>query len=421
MVNPFKALSKRAVDILGNRSKSVNDILSALFMRVDQKTVSEETVLSITPAWRAIYIIKDILATMPLNLYQRTADGDIVVATDHRLNKMVSVSPNPLYTAFEWMSAMIVNALVSGNGISRIHRDGAGVPNALELIPFNAVRDIIIVYDEKPHLIYQLTNGQNLHQDDVVHFQGLSVNALSGLNTTKTHAETLSSEAAMRDYIKSFLDNGAFLSGVVEHPTVLTDTAYKRAKTSWDSAFSGAKKAGKTAFLEGGAKYRRIQATVQESGYETVKGASIADISRIYGVPEYMLDSKNKPTYASIEHISLDFKKYTIDGWCTKIVQELTRKLVSSNQAGTFFFEYDKSGLTTGDMNTMGDYYQKLYNMSVLSPNEIRQAIRRNKVPHGDRYMVQGNNMIPADKIDEAMAMKGSNEKSNADMQTIKE
>lgn len=421
MGNTLSAITKRAVDFLGNRAKSVSDILSGLWASTDQKYVTEETVLTITPAWRAIYILKDILSTMPLNLYHLQDDGDIVLAKDHRLNKLVAFNPHPLYTPYEWMSAMMVNTLIAGNGISKIHRDNAGNANGLEIIPFDKIRDILVSYEGVPHLQYILQTGQVLHGDDVIHFQGLSINALAGLNTTRTHRETLSSEVALRDFIKSFLDKGAFLSGVIEVPVQLQEASYKRMKSSWQDSYGGAKKAGGTAILEQGAKYNRIQATIPETGYDLVKGASIADISRIYGVPEYMLDSKNKPTYASIEHISLDFKKYTVDGWCTKIVQELTRKLVSSNQAGQYFFEYDKSGLTTGDLETMGEYYQKLYNMSVLNPNEIRKSIRLNKVEHGDRYMVQGNNMIPADKIDDAMALKGSNEKSNADMQTIKE
>lgn len=422
MANALTSFFKRAVDGWGDRSKSTFDWLSGLFVSADKKTVTEETVLTVTPAWRAIYILKDILSVMPLNLYQRTADGDILLASEHPLNKLIAVSPSPLYTPYEWMSAMMVNTLVAGNGISKIHRNGSGIPNALEIIPYDQLEDILIMYGNNPHLLYKLKNGATLHQDDVVHFQGLSVNGLSGLNTTETHKETLSSEAAMRDFIKSFLDKGAFLSGVIEVPVQLQDATYKRMKASWDDAYGGAKKAGGTAILENGSKYQRVQATIPETGYDIVKGASIADISRIYGVPEYMLDIKNKPGYTSIEHISLDFKKYTLDGWCTKIVQELTRKLVSSNQTGQFFFEYDKTGLTTGDLQTMGEYYTKLFNIGVLNRDEIRAIIKRNKVKDGQEYFVQGNNMVRVKDIDKLVQMKSDPTKGvENDVNTIKE
>ncbi len=420
----FVKNTKRAVNGWGDKSKSTFDWLGGLFAATDQKSVTENTVLTITPAWRAIYILKDILSIMPLNLYQVTADGDILLSKDHPLNKLISVSPNPLYTPYEWMSAMMVNTLISGDGVSKIHRNGAGVPNALEIIPFDQLDDILISYEGTPHLLYKLKNGGTLHGDDVVHFQGLSVNGLSGVNVTRTHKETLSSEAAMRDFIKSFLDKGAFLSGVIEVPIQLQDATYKRMKSSWDDAYGGAKKAGGTAILEGGSKYQRVQATIPETGYDIVKGASISDISRIYGVPEYMLDAKNKPTYASIEHISLDFKKYTIDGWCTKIVQELTRKLVSTNQSGSFYFDYDKSGLTTGDLQTMGEYYTKLFNIGVLNRDEIRGLIKKNKVEFGEEYFVQGNNMVRVKDIDKLVEFKQQGGKTGNvqnDVKTIKE
>lgn len=243
MANALTNFYKRAVNGWGDKSKSTFDWLGGLFASADQKSVTENTVLSITPAWRAIYILKDILSIMPLNLYQLTGDGDIVLSKDHPLNKLIAVNPNPLYTPYEWMSAMMVNTLISGNGLSKIHRNGAGVPNALEIIPFDQLDDILISYEGTPHLLYKLKNGGTLHGEDVVHFQGLSINGLSGVNVTRTHKETLSSEAAMRDFIKSFLDKGAFLSGVIEVPIQLQDATYKRMKSSWDDAYGGAKKA----------------------------------------------------------------------------------------------------------------------------------------------------------------------------------
>ena len=176
--------------------------------------------------------------------------------------------------------------------------------------------------------------------------------------------------------------------------------------------------------MDGGATYKKIGLSIPETGFDMVKNASIADVSRIYGVPEYMLDSKNKPTYASIEHISLDFKRYTIDGWCTQICQELTRKLVSKEGSGKYFFEYDKSGLTSGDLATMGEYYTKLFNIGVLSRNEIRAFLKKNNVEGGDEYYVQGNNMVRVKDIDALVAIKmqkGGTPTAQPDVQSINE
>lgn len=414
--------SVRGVDPIGNPKKSVYDFIGGLVSGSKSFVVDEASVLSITPAWRAIYILKDILATMPLNLYKLEADGDIVVAKDHPLNKLVAVSPHALYTAYEWMSAMIVNTLVCGNGLSRIIRNGSGIPTALLIVPYDCMDDILLS-DDMQHLIYVVRiNGKltNLHSDDVVHFRGLTTNGMAGLNTTTLHKDTFASEMAMRDYVKSFLENGAFLSGVIEMPTTIAPDVYKRMKQSWEESYGGAKRSGKTPIMEGGAKYTPIQATIAQTGFEIVKSSSIADVSRVYGVPEYMIDAKNKPTYSSVEQMSIDFKKYTIDGWCVKIVQELTRKLVSKSGEGTYFYQYDSTGLTTGDLKTQGEYYQRLFNMSVLNPDEIRSFIKKNKVDHGERYFIQGNNMIPVDSIDAALANKGA-KKAGADMNTIKE
>ncbi len=420
MANPFTNIVKRATDYFADRTKTVYELVQGLFTGKRSFVVDENAVLSITPAWRAIYILKDILSVMPLNLYEEQTDGDIILRKSHPLNKLIAVSPHALYTPYEWMSAMIVNALVAGNAISRIYRNGSGIATALEIIPHDQVMDIIMG-DDGQHLIYVLRSGKTLHSDDVVHFMGLSINGLSGLNTTKTHADTFSSEAAMRDYIRSFLEKGAFLSGVIEHPTQLTDQSYKKAKSSWDSAFGGSNKAGGTAWLEGGATYKPIQTNIVQSGFEILKASLISDAARIYGVPEYLLDPKNRPTYSGTEQGDIQFKKYTIDGWCRKITQELTRKLVPTVQQGKLFYAYDQTGLTSGDLKTTADYLQKLFNMSILNRNEIRKLLNMNKVEEGDRYFIQGNNMLPVDKIDEMINQKSAQAEPGADMNTITE
>jgi len=429
--NVVGRLIKRTFDFFGNPGKSMSSVMDAIFgsSTGNPKSITENNVLTITPAWRAIYILMDIIATMPLYLYQKKKDGDIIIAENHALNKLVALSPHPLYTSYTWRAAMMVNTLIAGNGVTRIRRNGSGIPNALEIIPWDFVDNIYLLYHPDPHLEFhvrdQVTQKRYiLHSDDVIHFMGLTVNGVGGMNTTLTHKDTFATEASMRDFVKTFLENGAFPSGALFFPTVLGDPAYKKIRDSWQSAHGGPNKAGKTAIVDAGGKYEKITPSIPDTGYETVKDKSISDISRIYGVPEYMLDSKNKPTYASVEQISLDFKKYTLDGWCCKIAQELTRKLISDNQQGEFFFDFDKTGLTSGDLQTMSEYYNKLFNMGWINRDEGRAFLKMNKVEGGERYWIQGNNMIPVDAVDKMLEMKASKKGAGTmqpDVQTLKE
>lgn len=405
MANALTKVFKRAVTLFDNPKNSIKSVIEGLSGKQGEAFVDESVVLTITPAARAIYILKDVIATTPLHLYERQADGDIIHRSDHPLDKLLSYRPHPLYTAYNWRSAMMTNTLLSGNGIGVITWSNSLVPASIEVIPYDQVTDVMMGEDGKS-LMYHLNGRKPVHSDDVIHFMMTSWNGCAGLNTTATHRRTLQTEISLRDYVKSFMEKGAHIKGFISVPQILSPDARKSMKDSWRDQHGGSMNAGGTPLLEGGATYQRMQASIVESGFEQVKASSIADISRIYGVPEYMLDVRNKPTYSSIEHIGMDFQRYTLDGWFTQIEQELTRKLVAKNMEGKQFFKFDRTRLTSGDLKTMGEYYTRLFNIGVLNRDEIRMMINRNRVEDGDRYFIQGNNMTPTDLVDEMIKMR---------------
>lgn len=407
MPNPLVKVFKRAVTLFDNPKNSLKSVIEGLPGNQGEAFIDESVVLTITPAARAIYILKDVIATTPLHLYERTSDGDIVHRHDHPLDKLLSYRPHPLYTAYNWRSAMMVNTLLSGNGIGVITWNNSLVPAHIQVIPYDQVTDVMMGEDGMS-LVYHFKGRKPVKSDDVIHFMMMSWNGCAALNTTETHRRTLQTEISLRDYVKSFMEKGAHIKGFISVPQMLSPDTRKAMKDSWRDQHGGSMKAGGTPLLEGGATYQKMQASIVESGFEQVKASSIADISRIYGVPEYMLDVRNKPTYSSIEHIGMDFQRYTLDGWFTQIEEELTRKLVGKNSEGKLFFKFDRTRLTSGDLKTMGEYYTRLFNIGVLNRDEIRVAINRNRVEGGDRYFIQGNNMMPTDAIDELIRMRGT-------------
>src|SRR5690606_28466733 len=70
------------------------------------QTVNQKTVLSLSVAWACTRLIAESSATLPLKLYERTADGGRKPATDHPLYYQLHSQPNADSTAVTFWESM---------------------------------------------------------------------------------------------------------------------------------------------------------------------------------------------------------------------------------------------------------------------------------------------------------------------------
>ncbi|MGM9096694.1 phage portal protein, partial [Campylobacter jejuni] len=63
----------------------------------------------------AISNISETIASLPLNLYQRTTDGS-KLASNHPLYELIKIAPNETMTPFTLFEAFMVQMLIYGNG-----------------------------------------------------------------------------------------------------------------------------------------------------------------------------------------------------------------------------------------------------------------------------------------------------------------
>jgi HK97 family phage portal protein len=94
----------------------------------------------------------------------------------------------------------------------------------------------------------------------------------------------------------------------------------------------------------------------------------------------------------------LDFTKYSLVPYLRNWESELNRKLLSTKEMSTHFFKFQTKELLRGDADSRADYYRKLFEIGVLSPNEIRTFEDLNKIKDGDEHFVPLN-LSPIDSI----------------------
>lgn len=351
--------------------------------------VTGDTVVGISAVWRAYNLICESLASMPAEAVKEDENG-IAVVKNHPIHALVNVEPHKLYTPFDWFYTMTGVCLLNGNSFSYIKRNSDGVPQSLKIIDirYHAIDAFV---DDKDSLYYKIkdfNNDKPIKSDDIIHFKWMTPDGLYGLNTVDKHQDTFGVGVAARDLTNYFFKNRAHLGGHIEYPTALNDGQYERLKSSWNSAYSGTENAGRTAILEEGGKFVAHNFDPSKSQMIEAQKFNVEDVARVFGVPPHLLASLDRATFNNIEHLSLEFAKYTIRPWATRIEQELKRKLFRTDEQTTHRVRFDMSAFMRGDMDSLAEFLQKMVVSGIYSINDARKVLEKNPVEGGDTHFV---------------------------------
>jgi HK97 family phage portal protein len=160
---------------------------------------------------------------------------------------------------------------------------------------------------------------------------------------------------------------------------------------SWRQAYEGSQNAGRTAILEEGMDYTPITLKPSDASFIETKRTVVADIARIFGVPQFLLEDMERATFNNIEHLSQQFLTLTIRPWCKRLEAEINRKLFTRNEKGRFYAFLDFDDLLVADLTSRANYARTLFNVGALSPNDIRKMSGYNPIEGGDNHYVQVN------------------------------
>jgi HK97 family phage portal protein len=353
-------------------------------------TVDGESALSLSAVWRAVDILSATIALLPIEIIRENAKGDQTHARKHPVQFLLADSPNEEVSVYDFMQTLVANAALTGNGYAYIERD-LRQSSAKAIYNLDPAR-VTPYFDGMGRLFYRVDMFKEaIAPRDMLHIKGLTWNSFSGLDMIRHHKENFGLALANRDYGANFYSNGAHLSGVLVHPGKLSNDAYGRLASSWRQTYGGANNAGATAILEEGTKFERLGLDPTTAQFLETGRKTIADISRIFGVPQFLLEDLDRATFNNIEQLTLLFVRHTILPWCERIRNEFNRKVFATSERGRYKIRFVLSSLLQGDTQSRGEYYSKLFNIGALSPNDIRRMEGLNPVDGGDKYFVQVN------------------------------
>ena len=364
-----------SANIFGNTTSGVN--------------VSEKSSIGLTAVWAAVRLLSETIASLPINVYKIDKNNSKFIDYPNPLNTLISRTPSPQYTRYNFIETMMTNLLLWGNAYAHIVRNGGARAVELRIIPPDIVEPF---KSEDDGLIYYKIKDSNiLASKEILHIVGLSFDGVKGQSPIQACQQALGIGMASQQFGANFFGRGANLSGVLEHPARLSDDAANRLRDSWNSRFSGIQNSHQTAILEEGVKFKPIGMPLADAQFIETRRFSVEEIARIYRVPNHLINDLSKSSFNNIEQQSLEFSKFSLSPYLVSWEEELNRKLLPERELKTHFFKFSTRELLRSDATSRADYYTKLFNIGVLSINDIRDQEDLNKIENGDKHFIPLN------------------------------
>jgi len=370
--------------------------------------VSEYTARHLPVVYACVNRISNPIARFPLRMYQTIDDRKkrIVTDNDHPFATAIGLRPNEFMSSRTLRKTGQGHALLWGNGYLEIERNRRG--QAVGLFPLRP-EVTAPVRENGNHFFRSSISGQSIElaSDDVIHIMDQSQDGYVGLSQIHMARNAVGMGLALEEFGGKFFANDMKSGGFLMHPGRLSANARDNIKGRGDgktSAASSAKSledqgglenAHRVKVLEEGMKFIQTTIPPEDAQFLGTREFQIAEIARIYDVPLILLQSQEKQTSfgAGIEQLMIAFVRQTIDPWINAWEEELNYKLFTdSERANGYYVKFNMNALLRGDMAARADFYQKLFGVAGLSPNNILALEDMDDIgPAGDHYFVPSN------------------------------
>ncbi|MDG0860318.1 phage portal protein [Staphylococcus equorum] len=343
-----------------------------------ESKVTEDQALKIPAVTSAIELITSSVAQLPIYLYKRNDDGEVVLIKNDNRSFLLNKEPNAFMNAQTFKRQIVRDYLFYGASYLKIEKDRNAI-TGLYTLPIKELS--IEKYRLSPYETTATINAgygamtEKYTPDEVVIVLKDSKDGFTSSGILSDNAETLTLALDEQDYTTSILKNGALPIGVLKSASRLSKSAVDRLRGSWENLYAGSKKAGKTVILEEGLDYTPISMKPNELDLTNVRKHTVSEIARIFNVPESMINSDaNK--YASNEQNNIYFLQYCLASILTSIESSYNKSLLlESEKEEDYFWKFDVSELLRTTEKEKVETILRSMEKGLLSINEARKRI----------------------------------------------
>ena len=311
---------------------------------------------------------------------------------DYRLN-LLNGECNEYMLGVQLIENMIKDYLFYGSAYALKSMNGNTL-TALTYIHPNNVKLNIGFLNFEPKATFTITlhnRSFDVDPDELLIFVRQSDDGLAGRGVLHSGATVIGQGVNEQNKSSEFFKNGALPTGVLKSQGKLSEGSLKRLRESWTRLFTGSGNAGKTVILEEGLEYQSISFNPETLQLLNSKGFTVAEICRLFNLPQSLVDATVKGTYGSLEQQNLHYLYYTISPIVNKLIKSLNKCLLLESEKDSMSFEIDTDAILMSSIEDRYKAHDVAMKNGVKSINETRSDEGLPPIKGGDVRFVPLN------------------------------
>ena len=352
--------------------------------------VDRSSALGISAVWACIRILSSAVRSMPADtLIKDAADTSVPYPAPRWLRHPILGNPN-----FGWVQhieQVMMSLLLEGNFFTLTVRDNSN--------------DVSEIYNLDPNLVeitgspaapgYKVRNGRRgtteYEPSEILHRPLLTMPGTQrGVSPVEAARMVFGVGLASQEYAGRFFSQDSTPPGYIAVPQG-SKVAVDELKTDWEQKHSGLDNAHRVGVLTGGAEFKTIAITHEQAQFLEQRRFSTEEVARWFGVPPHLLGAVDRSTSwgTGIEEQGLAFIAYALNDYLV-LIEDAYKQLVPNPQS---YIRFNRKSLLRGDAKARGLFYQQMFGVGAMSPDDILAKEDEPPLPDGQgkHYFVPVN------------------------------
>jgi len=363
--------------------------------------VSEKEALKYLTVYACVSLISGDVGRLPLNLYRKRKDKGKDLVTDHKLYDLLHNAPNKEMSSFNWREASQGHLLLWGNHYSFIERNMMGEVQGLWPLPDPGQ---VTVRRAGSEIVYEyLVDGQKVRRTrkEIFHVPGYGFNGIVGMSMIAMAREAIGMGLAAETFGSNYFSQGTHPSGLLtmEHDLGENEGEYLKALKK---NYAGLGKSHSIMVLQNGEKYQPMTIPLEDAQFLETRDHQKIEVCGMYHVPPHKIAIHGQNSnYNNLEQENASYVDSCLMHWIVRWESAISLQLLTeAERRSGLFFEFQVQGLLRGDSQARAEFYNKIFQVGGITPNEIRSHENMNPVDGGDQSFVMLN-MVPLDMAEE--------------------
>ena len=293
------------------------------------------------------------------------------------VESLLNIQQNPFQDLNSFRRNMYMDLLLDGNVF--LYWDG----NHLYQLPANKVT---VISDERTYVEkYEFQGTIDFKVEEIIHIKDNSAQSLyRGSSRLRPALRTMKLMKSMRDFQDNFFTNGAVPGLVIRSPDVLSARIKERMKEDWKASYRPQSGGRNPLILDGGMEVDSItNFNFKDLDFTTSIESNEKIILKSLGVPPVLVDSGNNA------NLRPNHRLYYLE-----TIIPVMKKV---NSALQMFFGFEIVENISGipalqpELRDEAAFYSTLVNGGIITPNEAREGLGREKLEGHDDVRIPQN------------------------------